>query len=308
MPNYVKQFNLEGSIIKIKDEEAREADTIDTIGEGIVLYVDGISGSDDNTGLTSLTPFKTLDKALSYYNKGNINVTIYIQNAGYYPMTYRVWNCVSLHIFATCAGVILDLSETNNNYVFYSSHVNFSGYSENAKMTIRLGNTYGDAPTQRLRFEGCTAYFNHIVFDTCYLVTSQGGSFRAVDCLNKGRLGLYYTNASLIDYSAESQTPDESAIYADNGTSLAIQGDLVVYNLDYASTNPDNGFIEAHYSTVRIGVNLTSGEITNKYVNAFNLISSDLIIPVSQLATISAALGTTNKYFYAIINGTLTNS
>ena len=100
-------------------------------------YLNGNTGSDDNTGLSASQAFKTLDKALSMTTK-TTQMRLNITAAGTYEL-HDIDNIsgVAILIDATVPGVTIKLNgDSTGQFSFYNCHLHLSGVDANNPITL----------------------------------------------------------------------------------------------------------------------------------------------------------------------------
>lgn len=101
------------------------------------FYLDGVSGDDDNDGLSRATALKTLDKAIELGNQYSM-VHLVITSAGTYNCLYSEISGISLDITGEVNGITLYFTPdtTSGRYIFYNGRLHLESIAAN-KMTIR---------------------------------------------------------------------------------------------------------------------------------------------------------------------------
>lgn len=100
-------------------------------------YLNGSTGSDDNTGLSASQAFKTLDKALSMTTK-TTQMRLTITAAGTYEL-HDIDNIsgVAILIDATVSGVVIKLNgDSGGQFSFYNCHIHLAGVDANNPITL----------------------------------------------------------------------------------------------------------------------------------------------------------------------------
>ena len=244
------------------------------------FYIDGVSGSDDNDGLSASSAFKTLDKFLSMSDRYT-EIRGYIMSAGTYVVTlgYNV-ACVNIHINAQVAGVTIQLpTDVSNEFSFYSTHINLKGLDSSNHMTViappSSGLVYGKI------YADNTAW-NMQYVDMPYNQFSLYGSNGEIrDCSLKG---VAVTNGYVILHAIKilNDDPDFTPVALTNAK-CAISGTWSTTDLTATGTVP---YLLGTAAYIFVGSVILSNT-TNKYTYALSLNYSYLNITTSRLNSLA---------------------
>lgn len=245
-------------------------------------YIDGVNGNDDNDGLTELTPYRTIDKALAQCDKYT-EIRIFIQSAGTYATKLgNIYDNVSLHIQSTVNDVFLvfDITDSDESDIaFYGGHFNIGGVSTGIRLNVSVlangtGQMYFDNAliaftrcniSSRFRLYGCTCVMNACNFDRCQITYSKAYFMGACLCTN--------TSSSLIPIIIEA-------------SDFIQRGNISASELDDAEgTAP---FIDSIFSNLNIASVIPSNVLTTQYKNALYSHGQDnIFITQSRLETMA---------------------
>jgi hypothetical protein len=198
--------------------------------ENYWTYVDGVNGDDENDGLSSSAPFKTLEKALDKLNQRETSVVIRILTAGTYTCSKQVFNGITLHIQSEVDNVIIDFSDANRDVRIYNCHLNLACLNESGYLTLKNDYNVG---MDSIYFENCATtltrvkFTNHII---CY-----GGNIESLNCQFRA-VRFRGCNAWLADSIFNNDDVDQSAIQAYYSTVLTLTGSFT-----HNDTLPSNG-------------------------------------------------------------------
>lgn len=120
------------------------------IERGLQMWVDCVSGNDENDGLSAETPVRTLEKCFATVIAGGKNLLVNFVTAGNYYLTDNFYTVSlnGLHL-AGVPGVKIHI--VNDGISFYQCHCNF--------VNIEFVN---DAGQREIYFDGCTVDLNNI--------------------------------------------------------------------------------------------------------------------------------------------------
>lgn len=180
-------------------------------------YIDGVNGDDSNDGLTSATPFKTIERLLELFNKGMCDVRCYIISAGTYTISKTTCEECTLHIQANVDGVELKYVAGG---VFYNSHINLKGLDSTHPLVISTEET----DTELIYFENCAVALNSVKFKDFSKVSFIGGFVNS----NNSIFPILWcdgVNGEFID--TEISRPDlDVGIMARRGCNLIVRSNL----------------------------------------------------------------------------------
>lgn len=245
------------------------------------FHVNGTTGSDNNDGMSAGTAFKTLEKFMSM-SKKYTEIRCYIEAAGTYKLS-DIWNIsgCSLHINATVPGVVIQLStDGNNQFSFYSGHINLQGKSASEKLTITappsVGIDYGD-----IYSDGCTFYMKWV--DIPYNgFNIYGGSLNAVEC-NFNRIYGYNSYMELDTLAILNTNPVVTPLRFKN-CKIYTHG---IFTASEPDTDTSTAYLELRLTDAMIA-NMILPTTTNKYLNGIDAQGSYINITAARQAAIAA--------------------
>jgi len=232
-------------------------------------YVKGTTGSDSNDGLTAGTAFQTVEKALSFYNKGRVDLRMYLAEAGTY--TLEGTNFVggsALHLSSTVSGVTLNLDVNASSFAFYNVHLNISGVDTSNRLTLSGDTFHLDNSDLVAQFTNFNTDFN-----------SYGSTIRFESC---GFKEIYAINSSVYSLATNviNTDPTRVPVYLNNSMWHSL-GTWTVSNLTATGTKP---FFEAHGSRIAMGSGFLNS-IANKYTYAWELHETEIIMSAARYLT-----------------------
>lgn len=147
------------------------------------------SGDDETGDGSAAKPWKTLDKFFSMLNEGYTDIRCYIVETGTYEYSKPVISNAVIHITATCSGVAIKCTNTNEPAVFYNCHLNFQTsdgyepmtfesaygtfYPENTATMFKYVRTYGT-----FKVFGGYLYLNQCSIDRLWLYGAVTRAYR----------------------------------------------------------------------------------------------------------------------------------
>lgn len=135
----VAPFDLSEKLIGV-DEEIEKLKYKD-FGDRMALYVDAVTGNDENDGLTIDAPMKTLQHAYEWaYRNGYSDLTFLLLSGGEYRIDDKRMTNTSIHFTTNFtgggkSGVKVILGDGTYAPYFYNCYIHFSGVSAN-KMEV----------------------------------------------------------------------------------------------------------------------------------------------------------------------------
>ena len=128
------------------------------------IYVAGTSGSDDNDGKTTSTPFKTIDKAfkaIEEYGYTAIRIRI-LESGTYISQAINICN-ISLHLQSMAPNVIISFENPLMSPSFYNSYLHFETvYDTENKTEFLTIKTLENLP---MYGDHCGMAYTKVVFD-----------------------------------------------------------------------------------------------------------------------------------------------
>lgn len=177
-------------------------------------YIDGINGSDDNDGLSTLTPFKTIDKFLELLNTRSNDIRCHIMTSGTYTISKTKPNITSavIHIVGDTNDIIL--ANDGSELVFYGGHLNFNN------ITLDITNFYMDGVLGS--------------FTNCYIkkyFRQYGGQLYLNGCkINSFR--CFYGQCYINDITIDSKAKTNSALYFGACAMGVLEGSFTIEELE----------------------------------------------------------------------------
>lgn len=178
--------------------------TSDT-AEEYYYYVSNL-GNDDNSGLDSNNPLKTINKAFELNSQKRSDFRIKILNPGTYEINQLTFGSGNIHIIALTKDITLNFRNT----AFYGAHLNIRGLDADNKMTITVdGNLfYMDGGTFTfhniyfdciLRSNGAYGGLNNCVLRNLYMHGNQCEIYNTnfIDKIDNTLPAIYFTNAQI---------------------------------------------------------------------------------------------------------------
>lgn len=275
---FVKEFDIIGDIIKVKDEVATQYafDAIEQLEthkkETAVhnfntdwMHVDPNLGSDENDG-TDGKPFKTLDRAIDELNRGRNDVRIFLDRAGEYTFSKAFFNGVGLHIHAgntrsdtpaytpelyIVRSVARDSAGSPIRTVVYNSHINFKG--------ITL-----DTPTTTFCYADNTLWTtDHCIFK-CPRWQINGGAFSSTNDSYE-KLFASSANGYVSNIHITNTDYNQRGMYFAECT-VGIAGTITYDRLPAQGTTESNCALQVEKSTIHCSASFT--DHTLKYYHS----------------------------------------
>ena len=197
-------------------------------------YLNGNTGSDDNTGLSASQAFKTLDKALSMTTK-TTQMRLNITAAGTYEL-HDIDNIsgVAILIDTNVSGVIIKLNgDSGGQFSFYNCHLHLTGVDASNPITLYcepVGGVYHPiyGVNSTFTFDYVSMPYNRLQVGAGSVVLT-GCTMKSVRCL-AGSF-LEFNNSKIIN-----QDPTLNAIIANN-SKVRVYGTFEVDTLPIVGTN-----------------------------------------------------------------------
>lgn len=193
------------------------------------IWIDDINGSDDNDGLSSDKPVKTLQKAFDVMARKSDGAYMHIISSGNYTINYPVISGAMLHLNVEAPNVTiywLDVDDTGWTKAFYSDYIHLGGYEDGSTRFHIRG-------TKNAYLESGKLFARNITFtsDPTIDLGVVGGSFQFQECTFKTPLylsaatGVLDTTLFDLDPNNTSYT---AALHHYNGGTLCIRGTFQV--------------------------------------------------------------------------------
>ena len=286
------ELNLDWIIQEIK--KLKEPGNIEELEQHRIFshfryYVDGISGNDNNDGLSSAAPFKTLDKAMSMssvYSQLRIN----LMTSGIYTCTTGdVIDNMTIQITALAPDITLMFTGDNaNDFVFYGGYLRLDGKDVSNKMTVIVqpkdGVSYGSlsAVNSLFRFENCIIPYNAI--------SGNGANIQLETCEFKS-LYLHDGNGHIVNGHVLNTDPDVRPLHVLN-TKIALTG---TWTVEEPTAATSVSFMLARYSDLTIQSVLVPAGMTNQYLYGIEGVGCYVNITAARQAAIAANTASGNK-------------
>ena len=259
--------NIVNAINEVNDDTIHTLNAYNNVAGMGRCYVDGTNGDDDNDGLSSATAFKSLDRALSMLNKGNISLLINIVGGTSFEINYRITGG-ELHIYnRTSSSIRIDLGD---DFVAYNTRLNFDGDFDS------LGGSFHIYCNVIWHTDFVQLYVKNTYFQTQFTMIS---SFLQLDG------GGFYR---IHGYQAQMEFVGTNRVLADAGGNLStsilrVNASLVKMddNTLYLEAEPPanaGDMIYCNASTLGIHINFSADHqpFTNKFNNLIRCVYSNV--------------------------------
>lgn len=201
----------------------RGLDTIKAYDNHIRYYINRESGSDTNDGLTTNTPFKTIEKFLEVTaNAGYTDCRCTILKDGAYVLNKQALNNVTLHIKVDSSvngNVILQGNyNVPEDWIMYNAHVKLTG-------TANAPIVYEPYSTQGIYFENSAVTLDYVKFNCrmqCF------GCYVKADNVTAERLHLSGCTGYLATVSITNTDHEQHGIVLDRGCNMRISGTFTI--------------------------------------------------------------------------------
>lgn len=172
---------------------------------GKMIYI-SVNGDDSNDGLTFNTPVATVRRATSIASSTSSDLRLVFTEPGVYEIDWLLYGSCALHLIAKAKDVILNFKKIG---IFYQTHLNIDGFSEEYHMKIQCEN-----PKDLIYLDGGAFVFNNVDFDcTVRFNGAYGETFRTIF-----RSVLLFNSKWTVTYKTGFKNTSEArgAIYAQN--------------------------------------------------------------------------------------------
>lgn len=148
---------------------------------GLEIFVNDLTGDDDNDGLTDATAVKTVEKALSFIDEGYNLLYVRIRSNGVYYVNRKILaNCtVHFNPSSTVSDVSIYWANDADFMYFYNCYIHFSNATTNVFKNYFPNGFHFDASglyasnvyiNASRKFD---ASFSVLIFDNCTIVTNN---------------------------------------------------------------------------------------------------------------------------------------
>lgn len=265
---------LESSVENIEEVIDSKLENINPkIVESFYYYVSNTTGSDDNDGLTTDTPFKTLNKALSFFASGQEDVRIQILDSSeyYFDDNFNAGSNLILHLNSTKTGnerPIIKFKRHDRSIAFYESHLNFQN--------LILSQ---DEPNidSRVYIEGGCVGLTNIKFVNVDRFALQECSV-AIDDLEVKRLQLHSVSGYINNLKITNSDIDRKGVEIKYSNGLRIYGNLEVGELVSNNTTDTSRLFEITYSNISLMPTFLETSLSNKYKYGIYAVNSNIFI------------------------------
>lgn len=271
------------------------------------VYLNRITGDDNNDGLSQNKAFKTLDRALKEANNwGDFRIWIY--GSGEYDWTEPCLNGVTLHIIDKVGDVRINCVPTKKvSMCIYNSHINIAGYSDTKLLELYVPQSFNDY-NQVVYFENCATAIKNVHFNSNYRFDTFGGYIRFEGKFKiNGEMAFVSTD---VDFSANvdiMNTKNNLAlIQVLRGCNFSINAGTWTWNsLSADGTSVTSRAIHCHSSNIFINRNISS-VITHKYYTALSATHCNILFANARISLFADRLGTHgNNFVHCVVNGVL---
>ena len=262
MSKLVKEFQLFGDILEIKDEYARnKIDTLDSKVDNIkVEVVNNVSGAKrygnfyhaqirGNMGMvanengelsdmftssgegTYTVPYNTLDDYASKLNSGETHLDCTIRQSGVYRLKQPIISDCILNITVECDDVeiILNMSDADMDFIMCNSYINIQS-------AVGCNNVILHTPTNnhKIYVHNGSLILNRVTYEGCIV---GYGSYVHIYNSNIGRLELNGCNGHLSENKITNKDNRYNGISILRGSNMELGG----VNADFADLNENGG-------------------------------------------------------------------
>lgn len=262
MSKYVKEFELFGDILELKDEYARnKINALDTKVDNIkVEVINNVSGAKrygnfykgeirGNVGMianengelsdmfngggegTFTNPYKTLDEFAKKLNEGETHLMCTINQSGVYVLKQPLVSDCIFNVSIECDDVeiILNMSDVDNDFIACNSYLNIAS-------AVGCTNTVLHTPTNqnKIYIHNGSLILNRITYDGCIV---GYGSYIHIYNSNIGRLELNGCNGHLSENKITNKDNRYNGIAILRGSNMELGG----VNADFADLNENGG-------------------------------------------------------------------
>lgn len=276
MPEYLDETGLAhfwGNIKPMIDANTEKINELMNLGKPVAtntqkhVYVDVENGSDENNGMSSSAPFKTLDRVFEYMaSLGENSYRIYFLSSGTYPVTKgkNLAYC-TIHFVPSTYDVTISFETTE--FSVYYSHWNISA---DASHRFKLVN---NTQQSNVWFDDCVLECVNVDFDSYFTIYKSSLRGYSTGFKNKFRASnsyMFMTGGCIITPQTSANMFDfQNCIVLFSGANTIKDTLETDFTTQPSVNNSESYFINAEGGIIVINSQIIPSALTNKYWRFF---------------------------------------